>query len=421
MTARVGRLAVRVTRDAERQVRGGHPWVFDAAVRSMRPVGGADPATAAPGDLAVIFDDRRRFVAVGLWDPRSPIRIRVLQRGQQATIDREWFQDRIAAAAQLRAVLAATPGTTGYRLVNGENDGMPGLVLDRYEDTLVLKLYTDAWFPHLEPVLDAIVAVHRPRRVVLRLARVVDPHDAEVAGASLADGATLIGDVPHAPVEFTEGGLRFEADVVHGQKTGFFLDQRDNRERVRSMAEGAEVLDVFSCTGGFSVNAAAGGATAVHSVDISPAAIEATRRNMALNAALPSVQACRHEATTGDAYEVMRALARRGHRYDVVVVDPPSFASNQQQVPGALRAYGRLTELAVELVRTGGHLVQASCSARVGTDQFVDVVTASALRAGASLAHPLVTGHGVDHPIGFEHGAYLKALFAQVQPLGGSR
>jgi 23S rRNA (cytosine1962-C5)-methyltransferase len=401
-----GRLAVRLSRDAERQVRGGHPWVFDSSVREARPT--QRRATADPGDLAVVFDDRRRFVAVGLWDPDSPIRIRVLQQGEQATIDRSWFEGRIAAAADLRAGLAGSQDTTGYRLVSGENDGLPGLVVDRYADTLVVKLYTAAWFAHLDDVLAGLANLFGPQRVVLRLARSV------AASQGMHDGQTLLGEPPTAPVEFLERGLRFEADVVGGQKTGFFLDQRDNRAAVRQRASGARVLDVFSCSGGFSVNAAAGGAAEVTSVDISPGAIRAAERNMALNRHRPAVARCRHELLTGDATEVMRSMVRTGRRFDVVIVDPPAFASRAGQVQGALSAYGRLTELAVELVESGGWLVQASCSAQVRTEEFFDVVTTSVTRAGGSLSSVEHRFHGVDHPVGFAEGAYLKALLARV-------
>lgn len=416
-------IAVRLTPDGLRQVRGGHPWIFDGSIRSARPSGELPVEATRAGDLAVVFDDRRRFVAVGLWDPYSPIRVRVLQSGDRATIDRDWFRSRLDAASDLRTPLAADATTTGYRLVNGEGDGLPGLVLDRYDDTLVLKAYTAAWFPHLPAVLDAVVGCHRPRRVVLRVARVIRDADPSSLGLSAPpgarlDGLTLLGDEPRGPVVFREHGLAFEADVVRGQKTGFFLDQRDNRARVRELSRGARVLDVFSCTGGFSVNAAAGGATEVHSVDISAAAIEATARNLGHNAELAAVRACRRESSTGDASEVMARLRREGRRFDVVVVDPPSFASKQRQVAGALRAYGRLTERALALLRPGGTLVQASCSARVGVDDFVDAVSDAALRSGRSLAAPEVTGHGIDHPVGFEHGRYLKAIIARVERAG---
>ncbi len=396
------RLAVRVTRDAARQVRGGHPWVFDGSVVSVKPDG-------APGDLAVIFDDRRKFMAIGLYDPASPIRIKVLHAGSPTPIDDAFWIDRLTAALELRRRLVDDPTTTALRWVHGENDGLPGLVLDRYGDTTVVKLYSAAWFAHLDAVVSAAQQVLVADRVVLRLARNVAPDGAR------ADATALVGELPNRPVRFLERGLTFEADVVHGQKTGHFLDQRDNRFRVRNRATGARVLDVYACTGGFSVNAAAGGAELVHSVDINAAAIATARRNMDHNRVLPAVRACHHHDTVGDAMAVMAEMSDHGRRFDLVVVDPPSFASRKDQVPGALRAYGRLTELALRLLEPGGTLVQASCSARVSEADFFATVGAAAQRHGVVLVDALRTSHAVDHPIGFPEGGYLKAVFATVE------
>ena len=398
------RLAVRITPDAARQVRGGHPWVFDGSITSVRPDG-------VSGDLAVIFDDKRRFMAIGLYDPESPIRIKVLHRGRPTPIDDVFWAARLTEALDRRAVLVADPATTAYRWVHGENDGLPGLVLDRYGDTTVVKLYSAAWFPHLDDVVRAAQRVLHSGRIVLRLARNVEP-----AGGR-ADGVALVGTLPDHPVRFLERGLTFEADVVHGQKTGHFLDQRDNRFRVRSRAEGARVLDVYACTGGFSVNAAAGGAELVHSVDISPAAIATARRNMDHNRSIPAVRACHHHDTVGDAMAVMAEMSDHGRRFDMVVVDPPSFASRQDQVAGALRAYGRLTELALRLLEPGGTLVQASCSARVSEAGFCATVDGAAERSGVVLPDASRAAHAVDHPVGFTEGGYLKAVFATVTRL----
>lgn len=401
MSVDVDRLAVRVTPDAARHVRRGHPWVFDDSVVSVRPDG-------RPGDLAVLFDDRRRFMAIGLYDPASPIRVKVLHHGRPRSIDGEFWLDRLASALEVRRSLVEDPATDAFRWVHGENDGLPGLVLDRYGEATVVKLYSAAWFPHLDDVVAAAARVLPSERVVLRLARNV------AAEGDRFDGAALAGPLPDRPLRFVEGGLVFQADLVHGQKTGHFLDQRDNRRRVRDRSGGARVLDVYACTGGFSVNAAAGGAALVHSVDIAPAAIATARQNMELNRGSAAVRACRHHSTVGDAMSVMAEMADHGRRFDLVVVDPPSFASRQAQVAGALRAYGRLTELALRLVEPGGTLVQASCSARVRSEEFFDSVHAAAGRAGVQLAEVARTGHAVDHPVGFPEGEYLKALIATV-------
>ncbi len=352
-------MAIRLTKDALRHVRAGHPWIYDESIESVSHPGSA-------GDLAVVFDDKRRFNAIGLFDPASPIRIKVVHRGSPATIDRTWWRERIDQALDLRRPLVEDPATTGYRILNGENDGFPGLVADRYADTLVVKVYSEAWLPHLEDVLVGLVAACEPAVVVVRTARSLD-----VPG--LSDGAVVFDTTDGAAsgpddVWFDEHGLHFLAHPRHGQKTGFFLDQRDNRRRVRDRSQGRSVLDVFSCTGGFSAAAAVGGATQVVSVDMAPSAIETAARVMEANPG-PSGPTP-WEGIVGDAFDVMHRLRGEGRRFGVVVVDPPSFAQRQANIAGGLRAYGTLTELALDLVEPGGTLVQASCSSRITSDAF---------------------------------------------------
>lgn len=398
------RVAVRVTPDALRQVRGGSPWIYDRSITSVNDAA----REAAPGDLAVVFDEDRKFAAIGLWDPASPIRVKLLHRGAPTTIDADWFAGRLARALARRGALVDDPATTAYRWVHGENDGLPALVVDRYERTLVVKLYSPVWFPHLRAIVDGLVALAAPDTVVLRLGRAVAAGDT----SGLSDGDVLVGRPPSGPVRFRERGLVMEADVVGGNKTGHFLDQRDNRALVRSMSAGATVLDVFSSTGGFALSAAAGGATAVHLVDAAPGAIDTARRNFELNRRL--VGACTVDATVGDAFDVLARLAAERRRFDVVVLDPPSFAANRASVPRALAAYRRLTRAGLAVLADGGTLVQASCSSRVTTDDFADAVHGAARAAGVAVTEIRRTGHPVDHPIGFEHGAYLKALYLRV-------
>lgn len=397
------RIAVRVTKDALRHVRSGHPWIYDGAVTSESHAG-------APGDLAVVFDDRRAFAAIGLWDPTSPIRVRVLHHGDPETIDDDFWTGRLLIAAERRRPLADDPRTTGYRCINGESDGFPGLVLDRYADTAVLKLYTAAWLPHLRSLLPLIVDLHALERVVLRMSRAVQSGPT----SGLAEATTVHGTAPTGPVLFQEHGLTFEADTEKGQKTGHFLDQRENRALVGSLAAGARVLDVFASTGGFSVHAAAGGAQSVRSVDISAPTLAAASRNMAHNAGVPAVAACRHDGVVGDAFDVLRDLARRGVRHDIVVIDPPSFASSASQTERAVRSYGHLTELGLGVLEPGGLLVQSSCSSRVDEATFHDVVRTAAQRASHSLEEQTRTTHALDHPATFPEARYLKTLFARL-------
>lgn len=397
------RLAVRVTSAAERALRSGHPWLFDQSITEASDDG-------QPGDLAVVFDRKRRFLAVGLYDPMAPIRVRVLQHNRPATIDGGWYRQRLAAAAKLRKGLDNTE-TTGYRLVHGENDGLPGLVVDRYDQTLVVKLYTVAWIPHLNKLLPALLDVAPAERLVLRLSRAIQ----ELPGAlhGLHDGQLLWGRTLAETVLFRENGLWFEADVLTGQKTGFFLDQRDNRARVERLADGARVLNVFAFSGGFSLYAARGGARQIVSLDISRGALAAAERNFALNQGLAAVTAADHETVVGDAFQSLAAFAGQPG-FDLLIIDPPSFAKSQSEVEEALAAYRRLVLLGLNVLRSPGMLVMSSCSSRVTSAQFFATVNEAARVAGRPLREMARTGHPIDHPITFPEGAYLKCLFAQV-------
>ena len=399
------RLAVRVTPDALRHIRARHPWVFEESVTSVSH-------EADAGDVSVIFDNDRKFVALALHDPESPIRFRVLHVGKPTPIDDDFWRTTFRTALSKRAAFTDDPDADrlAYRVLNGENDGVSGLVVDRYADVLVIKLYSAVWFPHLVAVTRALLDVTGCGGVVLRHARNIER--GETFG--LADGDVIAGTVPDGPVRFFEGGLQFDADVRSGQKTGHFLDQRANRLRVGAMASGKDVLDVFASTGGFSVHAAAGGARSVHAVDLSAPTLAAAEHNMKLNDHLDAVRSCAFTTEVGDAFEVMVQLARSGSTYDLVVVDPPSFAQRQANVDGALRAYTRLTHLALRLVRPGGVLMQASCSSRVTPEQFFDAVLDAAEVAGRTLREIERTGHDSDHPVEFKEGAYLKAGFWRV-------
>lgn len=396
------RVSVHVTLSAQRQARRGHPWLFDRAITRQSHDGAA-------GDLAVVYDNKGKFLAVGLYDPHSPIRVRLLQHRKPADIGREWFAARVRAAAQLRKPVMDTD-TDGYRLIHGENDGLPGLVADIYAGTLVVKIYTAAWVPHLGDVLPALTDA-AVERIVLRMSRICRERPEALYG--LEDGQLLFGPPLDGPVVFRENGLLFEADPLRGQKTGFFLDQRENRARVEALAAGTDVLNVFSYTGGFSLYAARGGARSVTSVDLSRPAIAAAKRNFELNADDVRVAECAREYVVGDAFEVMARLATSGKNYDMVIIDPPSFAKKPDEIAGALQAYSKLVELGLGVLRKGGTLVMASCSSRVGAGEFFDTVLASANRAGRRLAEIERAGHAVDHPIGFPEGEYLKCLFAR--------
>ena len=396
------RIALRVSAPAERALRQNHPWVFDQAITEQSHEG-------APGDLAVIFDNKRRFLAIGLYDPTSSIRVRILQHRQPATIGTNWFEAKLITANQLREPLARQ-STDGYRLVHGENDGLPGLIIDRYAETLVLKIYSPIWIPHLKEFCSALLQTNPCERLILRLSRSLQKQREFLYG--LEDGITLAGQPPEGLILFQENGLTFECDPIHGQKTGFFLDQRENRARVEKLSKGKSVLNVFAYTGGFSVYAARGGAKQVASVDLSAPALQAAIRNFSHNQHIPAVKSAIHEIIAEDAFEALARMELQKRLFDLVILDPPMFAQNQNQIAAGLSAYRKLTRLGLGVLRPGGILVQASCSSRIDAETFFDTIHQSARESHRRLAEIERTGHALDHPIGFEEGTYLKCLFA---------
>lgn len=394
------RLRLRLTAAAESIVRGGHPWVFADSVKEQNRPGVA-------GELAVIFDRNDKFLAVGFFDPESPIRVRVLHVGKPLTIDAAFWHARLDAAVSRRSGLF-DERTTGYRIINGESDGWPGLVLDRYDTTLVLKIYTAAWLERLEEITNLIQTRLNPERIVLRTSRNLERRapprpDGELLFPKRAD--SVIG----APVVFLENGIRFEADVWRGQKTGFFLDQRENRRVVESLAPGRTVLNAFSFSGGFSLYAARGGAKSVTDLDISSHALESAKRNFRLNESDPNVVRCRHESIQTDAFEWLDGNA--GQQFDLVVLDPPSLAKREAERAGAIRAYAKLANAGLQHLRPGGVLLACSCSAHVSAEEFFGAVRQGARGSGRSFTELQTMRHAPDHHATFPEAEYLKGIY----------
>jgi 23S rRNA (cytosine1962-C5)-methyltransferase len=398
-TASSPRLRLRVTAAAEAELRGGHPWLFADSIREQNRPGQL-------GELAVIYDRKDRFLAVGMFDPDSPLRLRVLHAGKPAQIDRDWWNAQLRRATDRRTGVF-NEQTTGGRWINGESDGWPGLVLDRYGQTLVMKLYTAAWLVRLSELLNAVTGLLRPERVVLRLSRNIQSTASAQFG--LTDGDVVTGEPLSRSVVFLESGLRFEADVVRGQKTGFFLDQRENRRRVATLAHGRAVLNAFSFSGGFSLYAARGGARGVTDLDLSAHALTAAERNFALNQSDAAVAACAHELIQAEAFEWLAGNADR--QYDLIVLDPPSLAKREAERAGALGAYTRLAALGLQHLRPGGILVACSCSAHVTAEEFFAAVRAATEHSRAPFEVIGTYHHAPDHPAAFKEANYLKAIY----------
>jgi 23S rRNA (cytosine1962-C5)-methyltransferase len=392
-TPKIDRLAIKLKPATERMVKKGHPWVFDGGITKQSAPGKA-------GDLAIVYDNKKnKFLACGLYDPDSPIRIKVLQVHQSAAINADWFRAKIKTAYEKRAPLLATD-TNSYRLIYGENDGLPSLIADVYKHIIVVKLYSAIWFPYLNDILPTLLEVSQCSTMVLRMSRLLQQNPNSLG---LKDGQVLYGTLEEEVVVFKEHGIAFSANVIHGHKTGYFLDHRHNRLKVGNLSKGKTVLDVFAYAGGFSVHALAKGATEVASIDISAKALVMAAQNAALNP---------HDGThitlAVDAFKGLEDLIRQGKKYDIVVIDPPSFAKKETEVEGAKNSYKRLAALGIQLVPKGGLLVLASCTARIKAIDFFDTVESTLKASGRRFQVQEKTYHDTDHPISFPEGAYLK-------------
>lgn len=387
---------IRLHPGQERRLKFGHPWAYSNEIH-MQPEFRLMP----PGLPVRLEGDDGWRLGCFAFNPHSLIGARLLDREPEAVIDAGWVRRRIAAAVALRARVTDGPF---HRLVHAEADGLPGLVVDRYGDLAVLQA-NSAWAERMTPEIVAALIAELPLRAVVgRNDSPVRAHE----GLTL-EVALLHGEDAGAVVE--EGGVRFGVDALAGQKTGWFFDQRRNRDAVAGLAGGARVLDVFCHVGAFGLRCASAGAAAVTLVDSSVPALE-----RALAAAAENGFAARVQARRGDAFDLMTEAAQAGELFDVVVCDPPAFAKSKKDQAAGLRAYGRMARLAAPLVAPGGFLFVASCSHHVPVEAFAAVIAEGlhrARRGGRILA---TSGAGPDHPVHphLPESAYLKAQLLQL-------
>lgn len=399
MTAKsTSSLRLRISQKAETILRGGHPWLFSNSIREQN-------RTGAVGELAIIYDRKDRFLGMGLFDPDGPIRVRMLHTGKPQKVDRTWWQQHLTTTLDRRRHLFDAQ-TNGYRLCNGESDGWPGLVLDRYDSTLVLKIYTTVWLSRLNEIVELLAAQVPHERLILRLSRNI-----QEKALPFTEGQILRGPAPVEPVVFLESGIRFEVDPVRGQKTGFYLDQRENRRIVESLSNGRRVLNAFSFSGGFSLYAARGGAVSVTDLDISPHALASSDRNFTLNLDNPAIRRCRHESVKTDVFDWLASPVASPQSFDLIILDPPSLARRESEREQAIRAYSRLVHSAIKLLAPKGLLVACSCSAHVSTPEFLEAVRNAGAQSGRAFTELQTTGHAADHPATFPEANYLKAIY----------
>ncbi|KAA1244666.1 class I SAM-dependent rRNA methyltransferase [Aquimarina sp. RZ0] len=395
----IKRLAIKLRPIGEKMVKKGHPWVFADSIIKQNSDGNA-------GDLAIVYDKKaNNIIAIGLYDPVSPIRIKLIQFKKAVQIDSKWFQTRILESYTIRKPLLKTD-TNSYRLIFGENDHMPGFIADVYDTVLVVKLYSHIWFPYLNDIIPRLIDQTGCTTAVLRLSRALQTSEKTY---NLYDGQVIYGILENEVVIFREHGVLFSANVIKGHKTGYFLDHRDNRKHVGLISKGKTVLDVFSYAGGFSVHALAGGANEVISLDISRQALKMAEENAALNH-----HSGKHSIIVADAFDGLQKLINNGNQFDVIVIDPPSFAKKELEVSKAKNSYARLARLGAKLIKPNGTLVLASCSSRVTSEDFFEISEQNILKEGKKYTLLKKTYHDIDHPITFPEGAYLKCGYYQV-------
>jgi len=395
---------IKVSKTLQAKIRKGYPWIFHYQVQN-RDIEGKS------GDLAVVYDSKNDFLAIGLLDPESDICFRVLQTSNPVKIDSNFFAKRLVVALELRESLF-DDSTTGYRVINGENDGFPGLVLDCYSKTLVLKLYTTAWIPYLDILVPLFRGQLPVARCVLRWSR--KAATSAFISKKWRDGSVLFGNITRPLIRFLENGINFEADVVSGQKTGFFIDQRDNRQYIRLLSKGKSVLNVFSYTGAFSVYAFIGGARSVLEVDSNLIALTASKSNLKLN--FPNRNFSQEEfyQMKADGFDALSDLKSDKKRFDLVILDPPAFARRNKQIKTALKSYARLAEAGARVSANNGILFAASCSVHVKACSFYKAVFSGIQSSGRGYKEIQRTGHAKDHPVVFSQGEYLKGIFCRI-------
>jgi 23S rRNA (cytosine1962-C5)-methyltransferase len=389
------RLAIKLSAQGEKSVLQGHPWIFSNSIVKVNKEGYS-------GDIAIIFSkNKNKVIGIGLFDPDSPIRIKMIHHGDALKIDIQFIRHKIQSAYSKRLELFQTK-TNSYRLLFGENDSFPGLIADVYAEVLVVKLYSKIWLPVLEIILTELIDISDCHCAVIRLSRNLQASKS----LKLKDGQVVYGILEDETVHFIEHGIHFSANVLKGHKTGYFLDHRHNRNRVGKLSKGKTVLDVFAYAGGFSVHALANGATEVTSLDISAQALELAKANVLLNS---------HEGThniiAGDAFKELKHLISEGKTFDIVVIDPPSFAKQQSEIQIAKKKYRQLAELGEKLTAKNGMLIMASCSSRILAKEFFEINHAVLNASHRSFRLEHQTEHDIDHPITFKEGAYLKCGF----------
>lgn len=397
---RVRRGTVRVPGDVATRIRSGHPYLFRDAL-------GGRPMRESAGDVVELVDPAGEFVARGLYDPAGAIAVRVVSRDPHGVFDGETIRRRVETARRLREALLPADGTTAYRVVHSEGDALPGVTVDRYGDFLVVHLYSQALEPLRDALYDALEAVWKPRGIYEQRRYKPQTGEGPREPASLARG-----EVAPVEIEVEEGGVKFVVDVTAPLGTGLFLDLRDGRAAVAARAAGRRLLNLFSYTGAFSVWGAKAGAREIVSVDLAPKAHARARRNLSVNALAESG----HEFIAGDAFKVLAKMAERQRQFDLIVLDPPSFAQAKGRVFSVQKDYRELVEGCLAVAAPGALLAAVSNTLKISAEEIDRAIGDAAARSRRQVRVVERRGLPVDFPVpaGFLEGHYLKFFLCAV-------
>lgn len=391
-------IVVRLKKNREASVARHHPWIFSGAIDKL--VGNVES-----GDLVRVVDSNNQLLGIGAYSATSQIRVRMLNfNGEE--VNRAFYAQKIKHAVAKRKALLADENRTACRLIYGESDQLPGLIVDRYQDTLVCQFLFAGLEPRKTEIVSLLAEITNCKTVFERS----DTTSRDKEGMPQTTGV-LLGDMPQL-IRITENGMLFDVDVVTGQKTGFFLDQAENRQFVRQQSLARNVLNCFSYTGGFSVAALLGEASHVTSIDSSAPALDLLESNLALN----GIDVNRHSTLNENVFHALRKFQSSGNTFDMIILDPPKFAENKNQVTKAARAYKDLALQACKLLTPGGMLVSFSCSGSIDMNLFQKITSDALLDAQrqGEIFHYLHQGE--DHPIALEfpESQYLKGLACRV-------
>jgi 23S rRNA (cytosine1962-C5)-methyltransferase len=384
----------------EKSVQHRHPWIFASAIQEIK----GEPAA---GETVLIQSSLGENLGLASYSPSSQIRARMWTFDPETEINRDFFARQIQKAITLRNEVIPAGMTSAVRLIHGESDGLPGLIVDRYNDTLVLQITTPGIELHRSEVIDLLSRLEGIERIFERSDVDVRELEGLAPVSGLISGAPLTG-----PICIEENGLKFQVDLAGGQKTGFFLDQRDNRQYLRGLVKEKSVLNCFCYTGAFSVYAFAGGASSVLSMDSSEPAMSQVAANLALN----GFEGKPSELMTADVFTALRKFRDSRRSFDVIILDPPKFAPTVAQAEKAARGYKDINLLAFKLLNPGGLLFTFSCSGGISRDFFQKIVTGAALDAGVDAQVIAQLSQAADHPIAlnFPEGMYLKGLVCRI-------